>query len=121
MATFEKLVNKAKSEAKTDKEKYLDTATSHYLQEFIDGIANSVDTPFLPTGFPKLDNVLDGGLYEGLYIIGAISSLGKTTIITQIADQVASQGHDVLIFSLEMARSELMAKSISRLAKRVAK
>ena len=46
--------------------------------------------------------------------MGAISSLGKTTLVTQIADQVASKGHDVLIFSLEMARSEIMAKSISR-------
>ncbi|WP_238599756.1 DnaB helicase C-terminal domain-containing protein, partial [Streptococcus suis] len=45
---------------------------------------------------------------------GAISSLGKTTLVTQIADQVASKGHDVLIFSLEMARAEIMAKSISR-------
>lgn len=33
----------------------------------------------------------------------------------QIADQVASLGQDVLIFSLEMARNELIAKSISRL------
>lgn len=113
-AEFEKLVNTAKKEAKTEKERYLATATGNYLQEFIDGIANSVDTPYIPTGFSKLDEALDGGLYEGLYIIGAISSLGKTTIITQIADQVASQGQDVLIISLEMARSELIAKSISR-------
>ena len=49
-----------------------------------------------------------------MYIVGAISSLGKTTIITQIADQIARAGTDVLIFSLEMARAEIMAKSISR-------
>ncbi len=59
--------------------------------------------------------MLDGGLYEGIYICGAISSLGKTTFITQIADQIAADGRDVLIFSLEMARSEIIAKSISRL------
>jgi len=59
--------------------------------------------------------VLEGGLYEGLYIIGAISSLGKTTFVLQIADQIAQQGQDILIFSLEMARSELMAKSMSRI------
>lgn len=49
-----------------------------------------------------------------MYIIGAISSLGKTTLVTQIADQIAQTGTDVLIISLEMARSEIMAKSISR-------
>ena len=96
------------------REAYLQTSTDHYLQSFIDGITESVNTPYIPTGFSKLDSVLDGGLYEGLYIVGAISSLGKTTIITQIADQIAQNGGDVLIFSLEMARNELIAKSISR-------
>ena len=96
------------------REAYLSTSTAHYLQSFIDGIADSVNTPYIPTGFKGLDAVLDGGLYEGLYIVGAISSLGKTTLITQIADQIAQAGYDVLIFSLEMARAEIMAKSISR-------
>lgn len=96
------------------REAYLSTSTAHYLQSFIDGIADSVNTPYIPTGFNNLDSILDGGLYAGLYIVGAISSLGKTTLITQIADQIAQAGHDVLIFSLEMARAEIMAKSISR-------
>lgn len=78
------------------------------------------DDSYIPTGFSLLDNSLDGGLYEGLYIIGAISSLGKTTLALQIADQVAKNGHDVLIFSLEMARKELVAKSLSRLTAELA-
>ena len=32
----------------------------------------------------------------------------------QIADQIAAQGYEVLIFSLEMSKNELIAKSISR-------
>lgn len=97
-----------------EKEKYIQTNTAAHLQAFLNGIAASVDTPFIPTGISGLDKILDGGLYEGLYVVGAISSLGKTTLVTQIADQIAQQGHDVLIFSLEMARTEIMAKSISR-------
>ena len=80
----------------------------------MDGISESVNTEVIPTGFEVLDNMLDGGLYEGLYGIGAISSLGKTTFALQMADQIASQGHEVLVFSLEMSRNELIAKSISR-------
>ena len=101
-------------EEKIKKENYLKKSTAHYLQSFIDGITDSVNTPYIPTGFNQLDKVLDGGLYEGLYIVGAISSLGKTTLITQIADQIAESGKDVLIFSLEMARNEIISKSISR-------
>ena len=96
------------------KENYLSTSTAHHLQAFVNGITESVNTPYIPTGFSTLDEMLDGGLYEGLYIVGAISSLGKTTLVTQIADQIAQAGNDVLIFSLEMARTEIMAKSISR-------
>lgn len=100
--------------AQEEKERYLSTSAAAYIQKFIDGIADSVNTPYIPTGFSQLDSVFDGGLYEGLYIVGAISSLGKTTLITQIADQIAQSGTDVLIFSLEMARTEIMSKSISR-------
>lgn len=101
-------------EAQAQRDAYLKNSTAHYLQSFIDGIADSVNTSYTPTGFKALDKALDGGLYEGLYIVGAISSLGKTTLINQIADQIAQSGKDVLIFSLEMARAEIMAKSISR-------
>ncbi len=85
-----------------------------FLRDFVDGISESVNTEVIPTGFEALDNMLDGGLYEGLYGIGAISSLGKTTFALQMADQIAAQGHEVLIFSLEMSKNELIAKSISR-------
>ena len=90
-------------------------AVAYSLQSFLKDIENSKKAAFIPTGFNRLDNLLDGGLYAGLYIVGAISSLGKTTFCLQIADQVAQAGRDVLIFSLEMARNELIAKSISRL------
>lgn len=95
-------------------EEYKSTSAAGYLQDFLNGIAESVNTPAIPTGFAKLDAELEGGLYEGLYIIGAMSSLGKTTFLCQIADQIAAAGHDVLFVSLEMSRYEIMAKSISR-------
>lgn len=101
-------------EEQEEKEKYLNTSAAAHIQSFLDGITDSVNTPYIPTGFDELDTIFDGGLYEGLYIVGAISSLGKTTLIAQIADQIAQSGTDVLIFSLEMARTEIMSKSISR-------
>lgn len=74
-------------------------------------------TPATATGFSELDKTLAGGLFEGLYIIGAVSSLGKTTYCLQMAEQIARyEKQDVIIFSLEMARSELIAKSLSRLS-----
>lgn len=68
-----------------------------------------------PTGFEGLDEKLEGGfLGEQLIFLGAVSSLGKTSYAMQMASQIAEQGKDVLVFSLEMSRNELNAKAISR-------
>ena len=90
-------------------------AVAYWLPNFIKNIEESKTAAYIPTGFLAVDGALDGGLYAGLYIVGAISSLGKTTFCLQIADQIAQAGNDVIIFSLEMARNELIAKSVSRL------
>lgn len=91
-----------------------------YIDNFLEELRQSKAAPAIPTGFPGLDRLLDGGLYPGLYVIGAITSLGKSTFTLQVADNVAAAGHDVLCFNLEMARLELMAKSISRITYQIA-
>lgn len=67
----------------------------------------------IKTGFDNLDK-LAGGLYSGLYVIAAISSLGKTTFAAQMADNIAASGNDVLFFSMEQSRLEMVSKSIAR-------
>ena len=54
--------------------------------KFVDQLHSKTGTPCQPTGFSLLDKKLDGGLYEGLYVIGAVSSLGKTTFTLQLAE-----------------------------------
>lgn len=82
-----------------------------------DGKANKS----IPTGFRAFDKAIGGGLFPRLYVIGAISSLGKTTFALQIGDRIAAGGHDVLIFSLEMPQEDLIARSISRLTYEIAR
>ena len=74
--------------------------------------ASPVDA--IPTGLEELDKKLDGGLYPGLYIVGAMSSLGKTSLMLQIADTIAATDTDVLFFTAEQSTDELLAKSLSR-------
>ena len=94
---------------------YMKTSAADKLQLFLNGIDESINTPAISTGYDNLDCILDGGLYKGLYILGGISSMGKTTLLLNLADKLAQIGQDVLIFTLEMGRDELIAKSISRL------
>lgn len=65
------------------------------------------------TGFANLDEQA-GAIYSGLYAIGGISSVGKTSFVSQLADQMAEQGQHVLFFSMEQSRLELASKSVSR-------
>lgn len=100
---------------------YLAECNAHNMFDgFADAAAEFARTSAISTGFVNLDRLLDGGLYPGLYIAGAITSLGKTTFVLQMADVIAGAGHDVLIFSLEMSKYELMAKSLSRLSMQAA-
>lgn len=85
---------------------YIDRLIVGEIERFKEG-ANRV------TGFKELDRVA-GGVYAGLYALGAISSLGKTTFISQIADQMAQAGNNVLYFSLEQSRLEMVSKAIAR-------
>lgn len=67
----------------------------------------------LKSGYANLDAITN--LYPGLYVVGAISSLGKTTFVHQMADQLAESGQPVLFFSLEQSTLELASKSLSRI------
>jgi replicative DNA helicase len=96
-------------------------SNSAYMSRFEDYILQARTA--IPTGFQRLDMLLSGdeksgdkgGLSEGLYALGAISSCGKTTFVLQLCDNIAESGRDILFFSLEMSRFELMSKSVSRL------
>jgi replicative DNA helicase len=91
---------------------------SQYLEDvFIKDIDKFKSYKDRKTGFNNLDE-LTGGLYPGLYVVGAISSLGKTTFVHQIGDQLAEQGDHVLFFSLEQSRLEMVTKSLSRITAR---
>lgn len=114
-AAVEQAENIEAETLEAEREQLRREAVAFSLPDFLKNIEESKRAAFIPTGFAPLDNLLDGGLYAGLYVVGAISSLGKTTFCLQIADQIAQAGHDVLVFSLEMARNELIAKSVSRL------
>lgn len=74
---------------------------------------NNIDP--ISTGFKKLDEVLEGGLYGELYTVGGASGEGKTAFSLQMMDNIAQSGKDILIISLEMSRLELVARSLSRL------
>ena len=66
------------------------------------------------TGMKSLDCVLGGGISAGLYVLGAIPNLGKSTFVLQIAQNISSSGTPVLFFSMEMTKKRIASKALSR-------
>lgn len=86
------------------------------LEKLLDSIDNDEQIKPVSTSHKLLDTVLGGGLFNELYILGALPGLGKTTFVLQIADYIASRGRAVLFFSLEMQQRVLLCKSLSRIS-----
>lgn len=69
------------------------------------------------TGFRDIDE-LTGGLQAGnLVIIAARPSMGKSALVTNIAENAALAGEPVAIFSLEMSEEEIVQRFISSQAR----
>jgi len=68
----------------------------------------------LPTGFPELDNLLSGLQKSDLIVVGARPSLGKTSLVLDIARHAAVKAKEpVGLFSLEMSREQVVDRLIS--------
>ena len=117
----EKKKDPAAEKLETERSVYKASSTSAHIDAFFKDIDARAQAHPISTGLPTLDKLLDGQLREGLIVLGAVSSQGKTTLALQIADNVAAGGDDVLYFSLEQGELELMAKSISRVTYELAR
>lgn len=68
----------------------------------------------IPTGFPKLDEILSGLQKSEVIVLGARPSLGKTSLALDIARGAATKGGvPVGVFSLEMSREQVIDRFIA--------
>jgi replicative DNA helicase len=82
----------------------------------LEGFIGHAIKPGISTGFPQIDEAMMG-LQEGChYVIGGATGSGKTTLAENIAINVARNKFPVSIFSLEMSKEILLARSLCSLA-----
>jgi replicative DNA helicase len=67
----------------------------------------------VPSGFYDLDNMTLGLQKGEMIIIAARPSMGKTAFCLNIAQRMATSGHPVGIFSLEMTREQVAQRMLS--------
>jgi len=70
--------------------------------------------PYTLSGFTGLDELLGGFQHSDLIIVGGRPSMGKTSLVLNIARNAAvEQGACIALFSLEMARDSLVWRLLS--------
>lgn len=69
----------------------------------------------IPSGFATLDHMLGGFRKGDFNILAARPSVGKTALAMNIALNAANKKYPVLVFSLEMARSQLIERLVANI------
>jgi replicative DNA helicase len=67
----------------------------------------------IPTGYKSIDRAIDGYRPEHLWTIAAQSSVGKTSYTINLIRHLLFQNRRVVLFSLEMSKTDLLAKLIA--------
>ena len=97
-----------------NEKKLTDYSIENILENFSRENISKISTEHIPTGFPRLDELLGGGLTAGTIMLGAHSSMGKSTLALQMAQNISAQGIPVFYYSMEMRKVNIVAKALSR-------
>lgn len=68
----------------------------------------------IPTGWKGIDDALDGGLQTGFHLVGGDSNIGKTSWISQMADNVATLNKDT-VYVIDFSLDDPLRDKLSRI------
>lgn len=87
----------------------IDEAIASYLNSITSGTAVAP----MPTGFIDLDKVMRGFRRQNLVLVAARPSIGKSSFVMGVAENLAKAGENVLVFPLEMGPLELASRNLA--------
>jgi len=98
----------------TKKEIRQEDAINSYYAELERKLALGIqDVTGIPTGFTNVNEATGGWQNSDLIIIAARPAMGKTAFVLRLAANAAKEGNPVAIFSLEMAKEQLIDRMVS--------
>jgi len=90
--------------------------TSDVVKEVIDDFLNAdeIKKQIISTGFPTVDELTDGGVRQGnLFVIGARTSVGKSSILWSFCETALEAKKKVLFVSAEMLAKDLFYRYVA--------
>jgi len=103
-------------EVKTDGSGKKSKTSKEVIEEDFLPLLDGDNRGLIKTGFSDLDKQIRGFVPGRLYIVGGIPTVGKTTFILNLMQNICKQGKKVLFASLEMPYEDVATKMVSELS-----
>ena len=108
---------KLQREAQREQEERQQRTGASMIDAFLQTVKSEKYKP-MPTGITDIDSALYGGFTrQTLVLLGAAPGAGKTALASWVFENMAKAGHSVLFLNLEMSREQILARSLSRIAR----
>lgn len=115
--TIEETSRLRESIAQTALEERQQRAGESMVDSFLEEIQTRKFEP-MPTGITDIDRAIGGGfIRQQLILLGAAPGVGKTALAQWIFEGMARRGTPCVYLNLEMSREQILARSISRIAR----
>ena len=86
--------------------------SGYFMEKFRKNVSVMKEYSNRKTGFENIDS--EQIFTPGLYVLGGLPALGKTTFAWQLLEQLAQRGEKCVYCSYEMSEFELFSKSVAR-------
>lgn len=90
-----------------------DNSAIYFSQHFQDYVDENKKFANRKTGFQNLDDEIKS-FKPGIYVLGGLPALGKTSFALQLLEQIARQGETCIFSSYEMEQGYLYSKILAR-------
>lgn len=97
----------------TSSKKSTEVTISKALDEFVLNQNRDLTEKLMPTYIPEVDNVIGGAEYSDLLIIAGAASMGKTSFMLKLLQNLLNKDKSVSIFSLEMSNNQLLTRLLA--------
>jgi replicative DNA helicase len=112
---LEKLISEAADifmEA-TSTKKVTEVDIAKALDEFVINQQKGVSEKLMPTYIPEVDSVIGGAEYSDLVIVAGAASMGKTSFMLKLLQNLVNNDKSISIFSLEMSNNQLLTRLLA--------
>jgi replicative DNA helicase len=97
----------------TNNKKGTEKTVGEGFRDFLENQEKDIKEKLLPTYLPEVDRIIGGFEFSDLIIVAGAASMGKTSFMLRLLQNLLQANKGIGIFSLEMSNNQLLTRLIS--------